>query len=212
MEAIPEKDLFMMCETLDPSALSAMPERYSVRLCREDEVDEWIALHVDDPSQQMEIETMMKEYFGRVYAKHGGLFFQRCLFACDERNRPVGTCFIWKAYGRVNTLHWLKVRKDQEGKGIGRSLLSHVMQTLSADAYPVFLHTHPSCFRAIKLYSDFGFAFLTDDRIGYRPNDLEECLPILSRVMPTSAYDRLRFIKAPQVFLDAAGSSEISEF
>ena len=28
------------------------------------------------------------------------------------------------------------------------------------------------------MYSDFGFAFLTDPIIGYRKNDLEECLTI----------------------------------
>ena len=51
---------------------------------------------------------------------------------------------------------------EYEGKGIGRALLSYVMQSLPQNEYPVFLHTHPASFRAIKLYSDMGFKLLTD--------------------------------------------------
>ena len=58
----------------------------------------------------------------------------------------------------------------------------------------VFLHTQPSSFRAIKLHSDFGFAFLTDPIIGYRKNDLEECLTILKEHMPQKDFEKLQFI------------------
>ena len=58
-----------------------------------------------------------------VYAPHGELFFERCRFACVD-GAPVGTCFVWKAYGRVNTVHWFKVLRAYEGRGIGRALLT----------------------------------------------------------------------------------------
>ena len=62
------------------------------------------------------------------------------------------------------------------------------------------------------MYTDFGFAFLTDKRIGYRENGLEESLPVLMRYMPEEDYKRLRFRSAPESFLEAVLSSEINEF
>ena len=39
------------------------------------------------------------------------------------------------------------------------------------------------------LLCDFGFAFLTDPIIGYRKNDLEECLTILKEHMPQKDFE-----------------------
>src|SRR5699024_5149220 len=127
-------------------------------------------------------------------------------------DKPIGTCFVWKSYNTIYTLHWFKVLKEYEGRGIGRALLSIVMKSLSKDEYPIFLHTHPSSYRAIKLYSDFGFCLLSDPLIGSRKNDLEECLPILEKYMTRSDFNKLKIIKAPQFFMNAVSSANKSEF
>lgn len=124
----------------------------------------------------------------------------------------MGTCFLWKAYNTIWTLHWFKVLKDYEGKGIGRVLLSIILKSLPEDEYPIFLHTQPSSYRAIKLYSDFGFCLLSDTVIGNRKNDLDESLPILQRYMPQSDFEKLKTCRAPQFFLDAVCRSDKDEF
>ena len=53
----------------------------------------------------------------------------------------------------------------------------------------------------IKLYSDFGFDLLTDQRIGQRDNHIEQCLPYLKAMMPKEDYDQLRFTAAPAEFI-----------
>jgi len=85
------------------------------------------------------------------------------------------------------------------------------MKDLKAEDYPVYLHTHPSSFRAIKLYSDFGFCLISNPVVGNRNNDLEECLPILEKFMPKVDYDNLKIRKAPQSFLDIVSSHKIEE-
>ncbi|MCM3626790.1 GNAT family N-acetyltransferase [Paenibacillus glycanilyticus] len=154
----------------------------------------------------------MESFFQNVYAPKEALFYEKCLFVCDSQDRPVATCFAWKAYDRITTIHWYKVLKSCEGNGIGRALLSAVMQSLSKDDYPVFLHTQPGSYRAIKLYSDFGFCLLSDPVIGNRTNDLEECLPILRQYMPLQAYQALKITEAPAFFLEAVNSSSNVEF
>lgn len=209
---IPDCNLFMMCETLTEAALTKVPEGYHIRFCRETEVDLWKAIHFDTESEAKENRAYMDSFFGRVYAPRGDLFFRTCLFICDENDRPLGTCLAWKVFGCATTIHWFKVHKFSEGKGLGRALLSEVMRRLSREDYPVFLHTQPSSFRAIKLYSDFGFSMLTDAQVGHRSNDLAVALPHLERLMPKGAFEGLRFAQAPEWFLKAANTVSESVF
>jgi hypothetical protein len=140
------------------------------------------------------------------------VFFDKCLFVCDSQDRPIGTCFAWRTYEKITTIHWFKVQKQFEGLGIGRALLSYVMQNLSNDDFPVFLHTQPSSYRAIKLYADFGFELLSDPVIGNRTNDLKVCLPILQAVMPSEAFQALKVTRAPSLFLETVNTSSIEQF
>ena len=81
------------------------------------------------------------------------------------------------------------------------------MKNLNKEDYPIYLHTHPSSFRAIKLYSDFGFHLISDPVIGYRNNDLNECLPILKNFIPEKEYEKIKISKAPSDFLDIVASA-----
>lgn len=128
--SVEDFNLFMMCPALNPSALRPLPEGYTVRFCREQELDFWMTFHFDTKEEGAAYLEDMKRFFQQVYAPAGGLFFRSCQFLCDPQGRPVGTCFLWKAYGTLSTVHWFKVRKDQEGKGLGRALLSHVLRFL----------------------------------------------------------------------------------
>ena len=212
MTGLEDKNLFMMCKSLNPSALTQLSAAYYARTCRRDELDVWKAMHFDSPELVTEFAPFMTQYFDEVYARQESEFFKRCLFVCDSSDTPIATCFGWKAYGLVSTIHWFKVLKRHEGLGIGRALLSIVMKSFGDSDYPIFLHTQPSSFRAIKLYSDFGFVFLTDATIGYRQNELAEGLPYLQAHMFPRDFERLQFANAPTEFLEAAQSSPINQF
>lgn len=207
-----EGNLFMMCRHIQSSALSDLPQGYHIRLCRREELDLWKSIHFDSEAVAQAQRPFMDEYFDTVYQPQGEAFWQRCFFLCNDQDDPIGTCFAWRAYGKITTIHWYKVKREYEGRGLGRALLSHVMNTLSPSDYPVYLHTHPACLRAIKLYSDFGFSLLTDAVVGYRENDLQAALPYLQENLLPSVYQSLTFSSAEKEFLDAARSSEFSHF
>lgn len=136
---IPAYNLFMMCESLRREAFAPLPAGYSVRLCREDELETWMALNAESP----ESLPFLQDYYQRVYQNKGKLFFEKCLFVCDSQDAPVGTCFLWKAYGKITTLHWLKVLPQLEGLGLGRGLLSQVLAQAGPEDFP-HLPAHPS--------------------------------------------------------------------
>ena len=200
MEKIPDYNLFMMCERLQKNAMAPLPPGYSVWHCREEEQEIWKALNAGS----LQDLPFLTDYFERVYRGKGSLFFEKCLFVCDGQDRPVGTCFLWKAYGEITTLHWLKVLPQLEGHGLGRGLLSHVLSEAAPEEYPIYLHTHPHCWRAVHLYGEFGFRLLRGPKVGGRSNDLEKSLPYLRRAMPQEFFQRLQFAEAPQELLDAA--------
>ena len=209
---IPDLNLFMMCDTFHPSACSTLPTGYSFRHCKKNEIEIWKALHIDDPEQYDAYDAVLSEYIEKVYAPKGNEFFERCVFVCNTEGDPVGTCFVWKAYNLFFAIHWLKILPQHENMGLGRAILSYVLESLPAKNYPVFLHTHPTSYRAVKLYSDFGFKLLTDEVIGYRKNDIAESLPILKEYLPANDYQNLKTTTAPNFFLEAALTSAIEEF
>jgi len=209
---IPDCNLFMMCESLNKSALTDVPAGYHIRFCRKNEIDLWKSIHFDTKSEANENLAYMDGFFNRVYAPEEDLFFRTCLFICDENDQPLGACLAWKVFGFATTIHWFKVHRSFEGRGLGRALLSEVMRRLNPDDYPVFLHTQPSSYRAIKLYSDFGFALVQGDKVGHRSNALAFALPHLKNLMPAHVFDQLRFSEAPDWFLEAANSVSESVF
>ena len=206
------KDLFMVCHSPRKAAYRSLPEGYFFRRCRRDELELWKKFHFDDLETARRMLPYMDGYFQEVYGGEDGGFFDRCLFACTEEDLPVGTCFLWKAYGKLDTLHWLKVRPEYEGKGIGRALIARVLQEKMDWDTPVFLHTHPGCLQAVKLYLDFGFQFLSDPLVGDRKNALPEAMPYFRERMPAPSFEKIAAQAAPQEFLAAVNAGKRAEF
>ena len=209
---IPDLNLFMMCEKPNPAAYTDCPAGYHIRPIRRDDMDFWYSVHFDcevgDISDHI---AYMKDYFRRVYAPREDEFFRRCLVICGEDDVPLGTCFAWRVYDAYWTVHWYKVSKACEGRGLGRALLSAVMKTVPDDGYPVYLHTQPSSFRAIHLYTDFGFSLLTDPFVGHRENHLTACLPYLEHFMG-EYYRSLTFARSDGTLHRAALTVEDNRF
>lgn len=210
---IPDLNIFMMCDKVNENAFSNLDNTYYIRNCKKDELDIWKAFPFDNEEDKRNYYQFMNDYFKNVYGKREKEFFDRCLFVCEKKtDKPVSTCFIWKAYNKINTIHWFKTLKEYEGKGIGRALLTYLMKNLNEDELPVYLHTQPSSFRAIGLYSNFGFKIVTNPSIGYRDNHYKQSLEILKRFMRKDAFEKLKFIEAPETFNVAAKASKESEF
>ena len=197
-------NLFMQCETPDKSAFRELPAGFFFKLCQRDELEVWKRVVAEE-----QYVGYVTEYYKKVYEKNADEFFHRCLFVCNADDKPIASTFIWRSYEKINTVGWFRVLPEYEGRGLGRALLSEIFK--GAD-FPVYLHTQPTSARAIKLYSDFGFKLLTDPIIGYRKNDLTASLPYLQKVLPESEYMKLRFAEADKALIEAAISSEISEF
>ena len=199
-----EGDLFMQCDVVNRVAFRSLPKGFSLRLCRHNEITTWKAIFA-----QGKYMDFVDSYYNKVYAPFEEEFFRRCLFVVDECDKPIATSGIWRSYGMINTLLGFFVIPEYEGQGIGRGLLSEVMRNVDE---PVYLHTHPTANKAIKLYSDFGFKFVIDSTVGYRKNILEKAYLYLRELLSKKGYSDLPTIKANPALLEAALLDEFAEF
>jgi len=149
-EEIPDYNIFMMCPQINRHALSELHPDYYFRNCREDELDIWKAFPFDSVSVPVEYEGLMNQIISDSYSKNMDIFFKNTIFACDKKDQPIATCSHWKAYGKINTIHWLKTLKAHAVKGIYRAILSAVMKQFSVHDYPIYLHTQPRSFGVIS--------------------------------------------------------------
>jgi len=192
---IPDYNIFMICHKLNKDAFREdLPKGYSIRNCRKDEFDVWKKFPFDNEIEAKEYNGFMEDYFGKHYKDQEELFFSRCKFICNEKDDPVSTGFIWKHYNKYTTVNWIKTLKKEEGKGLGRVLLTSILKSVKEEDYPIFLHTQPGSFKAIKLYSDFGFKLIKSPKIiDKRENDPNQYLPILKEFMFRKDYNNLKF-------------------
>jgi GNAT superfamily N-acetyltransferase len=196
-EEIPDYNIFMMCEKLNANALIELNRDFYFRNCRPDELEVWKAFPFDSERIPAVYDDFMNQIIKDSYSEKMDTFFKNTLFVCTHEDKPIATCSYWKAYGKINSIHWLKTIKAYEGKGIGRAILSEIMRRFDRTDYPIYIHTQPGSFRAIKLYSDFGFQLLRGGRLGTRTNELESCLPILKDFMPKKDFESLKFLDTP---------------
>ena len=211
-EDFQDKNIFMMCKKLNENAFSMLSNEFSTRTCRESELDIWKEMPFDNIRDAHHNKNLMDEYFQTTYGNKKEEFFNKTLFVVDELDNPIATCLVWKSYGEFNTIQWLKVKKEYEGRGIGRALLTILLKNLDKKDYPIYLHTQAGSFRAIKLYSDFGFCLLTNEYIGNRKNELNESIPFLKRFIPEHDFVNISKCQAPNSFADKLKEYNTIEF
>lgn len=209
---IPELNLFVICSDLNEQALSDTPQPFYIRNCQKNEYVIWKELHIDNDDEYEAYNQILEEYFYKVYKRNENLFFEKCKFICDENNRPVATCLIWKAYGEITSVHWLKVKKEFENKGLGRAILSSVLKDTPKSEFPILLHTHPTSYKAIRLYLDFGFNFITNEMVGYRKNDLMKSLLFLKEYLSDNIYKKINKVKLPGAYQKILNEYDYEEF
>jgi hypothetical protein len=78
-ENIPDKNIFMVCETLNRNALTKFPANYSIRNCRSNELNTWKTMPFDDADLAKEHEGFMSDYFSVTYGGKEEAFFAKTL-------------------------------------------------------------------------------------------------------------------------------------
>lgn len=205
---LPDKNLFMMCPERRPDTFAPFPDGFSVRRMKASDLPAWMAMPFDNPREAETYHPYMEEYVARVYGQDFERFFRQTTVV-EQDGRMVGVCTRWKAYGKIETVQWLKVQPECEGIGLGRALMSWLLEHAE---FPVYLHTQPESFRAVGLYADMGFLLLEGEAFGGRVNHVEQSMPYLKEHMTPQAFRRLTTVEAPASFSQVMAKVQTDDF
>ncbi len=130
------------------------------------------------------------KYFQATYLPHSDELTRRCVFVRRADGAAVGTITSWwnmTDERRDPSVHWLAVRPDYQGLGLGKALVSECLKRLvwlEGDRN-IFLHTQTWSHRAIAIYIKAGFEFVGQGSFGGYPNAYEQAMPVLRSVLPS---------------------------
>ena len=134
-----------------------LPKGYAIRPLRVEEGAVWTDV-VLDAEPWLELS---KALFTNEFAHALSSVPERCFFVVDDTDAPVGTASAWYKndhrgldYGLI---HWVAVRPNYQGKGLGKAVLAYALEKLSLWHERAMLGTQSKRLPAIALYLDFGF-------------------------------------------------------
>lgn len=138
-----------------------LPEGYSYAFYQDGDRDAWI-----------EIEKSAKEFssyeggldaWKRFYADHTAELSNRMVFVVNPAGEKVATATAFYDIRGIDQsgdgwLHWVAVRRDEQGKGLSKPLISHVIQVMKGLGYiRAKIPTQTTTWLAVKVYLDLGF-------------------------------------------------------
>lgn len=197
-KTIAYKNIFMGCDKINEDAYKSVPDGYSIKYYEAGDEKHWIDIHQSIGEFEGRSTEDVLDYFQNNFMKNIEDLERRCVFLVENSTgNYVGTCIAWytqKGDTAVPLFHWLAVREGYENRGFGRVLVTAVMKIFS-EIYPegvrIYLHTQPSSYKAIKLYRDFGFCMLKEDKHSDVENEYTEAMQELKKYMSPKLFFEL---------------------
>jgi len=122
-------------------------------------------------------------YFQKEYLSYPGEPQRRTIFLVKDGVKAATFTTWWNYTGmlRVPSMHWVAVRPEYQGLGLGKAVVFAGMErslAIEGDR-DFYLHTQTWSYKAIGIYLKAGFRFLETGCFGGYKNDWELALPIL---------------------------------
>ncbi|MDE6149923.1 MAG: GNAT family N-acetyltransferase [Ruminococcus sp.] len=151
-----------------------LPDGYKFVFYQDGDRDKWI-----------EIEKSAKEFktyedglksWNKYYDGKENELYNRMFFVETKDGEKVATATAYyepKDTSGAGWLHWVAVKRDHQGKGLARPLISHTLNQLRKLGYTTIkIPTQTTTWVAAKLYLDFGFKPIPKNAVnsydGYR--------------------------------------------
>ena len=138
-----------------------LPEGYSYAFYQDGDRDAWI-----------EIEKSAKEFssyeegldaWKRYYEARETELYDRMVFVVNPAGEKIATATAFYDIRGIDQsgdswLHWVAVKREEQGKGLSKPLISHVIQIMKQLEYTrAKIPTQTTTWVAVKVYLDLGF-------------------------------------------------------
>lgn len=170
-KSLPYIDIMMRRPALPPPS-AVLPEGYRFALFGESDGtdDAWLRAWAEIETSVLEFSDTQKaeEYFRREFLPYRDELRKRMLFVIAPDGKKVGTATAWWndfKGERTLWLHWVSVRPEYQGLGLGRAVIYEAIRLL----YEIngnkefYLHTQTWSHKAVLLYESAGFEIVVPD-------------------------------------------------
>lgn len=139
---------------------------------------------IENSAQEFDDLTVALKYYNNEFMSSMDELKRRQIFIQDPNGNLVATLTAWWKITdekRYPLIHWVAVRPEFQGKGLGKALVSKGMQlmvSLEGDVN-IYLSTQTWSYKAINIYLDAGFEMLKHETFGGYKNEYEEAVKVL---------------------------------
>ena len=153
-----------------------LPAGYHYELYQPGDRDAWIG--IEKSAKEFETYEQGLDAWKRYYEGRDDELMNCMVFVVNEAGEKVATATAFYDIRGIDPsadgwLHWVAVRKEDQGKGLSKPLISHVIQIMKALGQThCKIPTQTTTWVAVKVYLDLGFRpiekNLVNSRDGWR--------------------------------------------
>lgn len=138
-----------------------LPEGYRYVFYQDGDRDQWI--DIEKSAREFSAYEQGMDAWTRYYLSHTDELKHRMLFIENEAGEKIATATaFYDVFGKDTSgdawLHWVAVRREDQGKGLSKPLITHAIQTMKQLGYThAKIPTQTTTWLACKIYLDLGF-------------------------------------------------------
>ena len=165
-------ELLLERNRLDDLPRYDLPEGYHFAMYRPGDRDSWIA--IEHSAGEVMGQSHGEDVWARYFSWNEAELPERMVFIENEAGEKVATASAYlDIYGRDQSgagwLHWVAVRKEDQGRGLARPLIAYTLRRLRSLGYNrAKIPTQTTTWVACKLYLDFGFTPIPENAVHSR--------------------------------------------
>ena len=183
-KSLPYIDIIMKRTAGSFVPLRPLPEGYRFAMYAAGDERDWA--RIETSVAEFDSETQALEYFSKEFLPHPNELPRRCTFIETDGGEKVATATAWfgENFGaRVPLVHWVAVTPGHQGKGLGKPLVSNLinlMRELEGDT-DFYLHTQTWSHKALFIYEWAGFRMVSETgALGCANRDYDRAVEIIN--------------------------------
>lgn len=186
-KSVPFYNVLMKREKGKPLFEHSLPDQFRFVMFKTGDENDWA--EIEASVGEFDNKELALQYFRGSYMLYPKELERRCLFIEDNTGKKVGTLTVWWTYTgkrRDPWIHWVAVRPEYQGLGLGMALVSRGMKLLieiEGDRN-TYLHTQTWSYKAIGIYMKAGFEITQEKGLGgYKNNKFVKAKAILDKYL-----------------------------
>jgi len=163
-KSVPYVDVLMRRDKGIPISVYNLPEGFRFSAFHSGDEKAWAKIETSVLEFSDELDALI--YFQKEYLPYISELEKRCLFIENDKNEKIATSTAWWGYSGIRRdpwLHWVAVKPQYQGLGLGKSIISRIIQLMieMEGDRELYLHTQTWSHRQLKFTKNMGLQLQT---------------------------------------------------